>query len=219
MREQEVSVAVKKDVPPSAKKPSPGSTASSIAQPQQVEGEPATIEEALALNIPKLEEALKTLPADKLAAARKETDQLLSGDLSWADLSKYTPEKLFQIAEMGFNQFRLGQYESGERLFKGLTVIDPGNYYYHQMLGAVFQRREKYAEAIVEYSVAADLNPKDIVSMTNRGEIYMKLGVLDLANADFDKAIGLDEKSEDKWANRSRMLREQIRLMKQRKKK
>jgi tetratricopeptide (TPR) repeat protein len=183
------------------------------------EGTPKAVEDVLALAIPNLEEALKKAPPDQLGGAKMEVDKLLSGDLSWADLSKYTPERLMQIAELGFNQFRAGQYDSAERLFKGLTVIDPDNYYFHQMLGATFQRKEKYPEAILEYSVAADLNASDVVSVTNRGEVYFKLGIFEMAGADFDKAIALDPKNEDKWANRARMLRAQIRLMKQQKKK
>ncbi len=183
------------------------------------EGVPKMIEDVIAAWVPKVEQVLKQVPAEHLEKAKKEVDKMLSGDLSWADLSQYTPERLMQIAELGFNQFRIGQYDSAERLFKGLTVIDTDNYYFHQMLGATFQRKEKYAEAIVEYSVAADLNPSDVVSFTNRGEIYFKLGVFELAAADFDKAVALDVKGEDKWANRARMLREQIKLMKQQKKK
>lgn len=212
MGELEGHLTVKKNVPPS--KPA----AKAPVQPQEA-ATPNTFEEALATSISKLEEALKNLPPTKLAEAKKEADQFLSGDLSWADLSQYTPEMLYKTAEAGFNQFRIGQYDSAERIFKGLTVIDPENYYYHQMLGAVFQRRDKNAEAIVEYTVASDINPKDIVSLTNRGEVYMKLGILELAVADFDRAIALDPKNEDKWANRSRVLKEQVRLMQQRKKK
>lgn len=183
----------------------------------QDEGTPQDFEEALASSLKKIEEVLNALPPEKIAQARKETDKLLKGDLSWADLSKYTPERLMKIAELGYNQFKLGQYDSAERIFKGLTVIDPENYYYHQMLGAVFQRKDRYPEAVVEYSVACELNPKDLVSIANRGEVYFKLRIFELANSDFDLAISLDPANEDKWANRARMLREQIRLMKKRK--
>jgi tetratricopeptide (TPR) repeat protein len=201
-----VAVAVKKEIP---NKQGGGEEA----------GTPQTLEEALAAALPKLEEALKQVPPEKLAEAKKEADRLFQGDLSWADLSQYTPEKLLKIAEMGYNQFQIGKYDSAERIFKGLTVIDAGNYYYHQMLGATFQREEKYPEAIVEYSVATELNPKDIVSWTNRGEVYFKLGIFDLAAPDFDKAVSLDPKGEDKWANRARMLREQVKLIKKKEKK
>lgn len=195
-----MSVAVKKNVP------------------TEEEAIPQSFEEALSASIPKIEEALKKVSPEKVAEAKKEVDKLLGGDLSWADLSQYTPERIRQIAEAGYNQFKLGQYDRAERLFKGLTVIDPANYYYHQLLGATFQRKDRFPEAIVEYSVAVDLNPKDLVSISNRGEVYFKMGIYELANADFDKAIGLDPKNEDRWANRARMLREQIRLVKKRKK-
>ncbi len=187
--------------------------------PKNVQGEaaPNTVEEVLSKAIPQLQEALKKVPPEKLAEAKKESDKLLSGDLSWADLSQYTPERLMKIAEMGFDQFNIGAYDSAEKIFKGLTVIDPENYYFHQMLGATFQRKEKHAEAIVEYSVATELNPKDIVSFTNRGEVYLKLGIPELAEEDFTQALSLDPKSEDKWANRARMLQEQLKLMKSRK--
>jgi tetratricopeptide (TPR) repeat protein len=220
-------VAEKKKTPsPKAPPPAPpakaGGSSGSEDAPEEgapQEGVPKMIEDVIGAWVPKVEQALKQVPAEHLEKARKEVEKMLSGDLSWADLSQYTPERLMQIAELGFNQFRIGQYDSAERLFKGLTVIDPDNYYFHQMLGATFQRKEKYAEAIVEYSVAADLNPSDVVSFTNRGEVYFKLGIFELAAGDFDRAIALDAKGEDKWANRARMLREQIKLMKQQKKK
>lgn len=185
----------------------------------QTEAVPQTLEEVMASAVPKLKQVLQKIPPEKLAEAKKEADVILSGDLSWADLSQYTPERLLQIAEVGYNQFKIGKYDSSERIFKGLTVIDPSNYYYHQMLGATFQRLGKQPEAIVEYSLGISLNPKDLVSLTNRGEIYFKLGIFELANSDFDQAVALDTKGEDRWANRAKMLREQIRLMKQRKKK
>jgi len=200
----------------SKKDPRPEPPKKTEQKSPETDAGPETIEEVIESAIPQIEAALKNVSADKLAAAKKEAEKFLTGDMSWADLTQYTPEKRAQMAEMGFNQFRMAQYDSSEKIFKGLTIIDPENFYYHQMLGATFQRKEQNAEAILEYSIAADLNPKDVVSITNRGEIYFKLGIFELANADFDRAIGLDPKNEDKWANRARMLREQIRLMKQR---
>lgn len=185
---------------------------------EKEEGTPEALEKTLAASYKKLEEALKTVPPEQLEKAKKEVEKMLTGDLSWADLTQYTPEKLYQIAEAGYNQFKIGNYDSAERLFKGLTVIDVGNYYYHQMLGATFQRKEKLSEALLEYTMAVDCNSKDLVSLTNRGEVYFKLGLHDPALTDFDAAIALDPKNEDRWANRARMLKEQVKLVKERKK-
>lgn len=175
-----------------------------------------SFEKYLATSLEKVEETLQKLPADVLIKARQEIKPVVEGDLGWADFSKYSPERITNMAELGYNQFNLGLYDSAEKIFKGLTLIEPDNYYFHQMLGAIFQRKEKFAEAIVEYSVAIELEPSDLISWTNRGETHMKLGLLPLADADFGQAIDLDTTKEDKWANRARMLKEQIRIMSER---
>lgn len=173
-------------------------------------------EQILEMVSKQLEEALRGVPQEKIDAAKKEAEKLLEGDLSWADMSQYTPEKLYQIAETGYERFKMGQYDSAEKIFRGLTVLDTNNYYYHQMLGAVFQRKDMWAEALVEYSIALDINPRDLVSLTNRGEVYLKIGVMELAEKDLDQATLLDPKNEDRWANRARMLKEQIKIARER---
>ncbi|MBI2083097.1 MAG: tetratricopeptide repeat protein [Deltaproteobacteria bacterium] len=162
--------------------------------------------------IKQLEEALKKVSPEKLTEAKKRVAELTKGDLSWTELFALPPEKLQQMATIGYEQFKSGGYDRAEKIFRGLTIIDPENYYYHQMLGATFQRQEKYAEAILEYSVAVDLNQKDTVSYTNRGESYLAMGLLPLANQDFDKAISFDKEGSDRWANRARMLKEQVKI-------
>ena len=159
------------------------------------------------------EEALKKVPPEQLKEAQKRVDDLLKGDLSWTELFALPPDKLKQMGEVGYGQFKAGRYESAEKIFKGLTVLDPENYYYHQILGATYQRQGKFPEAVLEYSVAVDLNPQDLVSMTNRGESYMKLGLHPLAVKDLERVIEMDNSGQDKWANRARLLKEQMKLM------
>ena len=69
-----------------------------VKKEAQDAGTPQTFEEALATSFTKLEQTLKTLPPEKVAEAKKEADKLLKGDLSWGDLSRYTPDKLLKIA-------------------------------------------------------------------------------------------------------------------------
>ncbi len=153
-----------------------------------------------------LEAELKKVPPQKLAEAQKQVADFLGGDLKWADLADWTPEKLHETAKEGYAQYEAAQYDQAEIIFKGLTVLDPDNFYYHQMLGACFQQQKKFAESIVEYSIAVDLKPDDITSFTNRGEVYYELKLWDLAERDFNEAIRLDTTGGDRWANRSRLL-------------
>lgn len=166
-----------------------------------------------------LEAKLKNVPKDEIERGAQKIQDFLDGKIGWADVFHFTPEQTFQIAEMGYNHFKLGRYQDAERFFKVLTILDWDNYYYHSMLGSIFQRQKRDGEAIVEYSQAIESNPNDIVSLTNRGEIFMKHGWMKDAERDFEKAVGLDPKEENQWAHRARTLLTEIKKPKKEKKK
>lgn len=158
----------------------------------------------------KLEAKLKNVPQEEIERGAQKIKDFLDGKIGWADVFHFTPEQTFQIAEMGYNHFKLGRYQDAERFFKVLTILDWDNYYYHSMLGSIFQRQKRDGEAIVEYSQAIESNPNDIVSLTNRGEIFMKHGWMKDAARDFEKATALDPREENQWANRARTLLAEI---------
>ena len=188
----------------------------SPSESEDQDGE-ALLERVLEESKKQLDEILKTFPPEKVAEAKAEVEAIFSGDTSWADLSQYTPERILQIAEIGYSKFNVGHYDSAQKLFRGLVVLEPQNYYFHQMLGAIYQRKNMLPEAFREYSLAIQQNPNDTASITNRGEVLFKLSFFDEALADFEKAISLDAKNEDKWVNRARVLREQVKLVKTKK--
>ena len=84
-------------------------------------------------------------------------------------------------------------------------------------MGSILQRQKRFGEAIAEYTQAIDLDANDIVSYTNRGEIFMQFGLAEDAEADFTKAAELDPAGESKFANRARMLADQLARSKQEK--
>lgn len=193
-------------------------TKGEVPERDQSAPEEETILEGLA---EKLEAELKKVDPEKVKKSKVKIKEFLEGDLGWADLLDWPPEKLHETAKEGYRVYESGQYRQAEIIFKGLTVLDPENFYYHQMLAASFQQQEKLPEAIFEYSVAVDLNPEDIVSRTNRGEIYFNMKLFELAEKDFDGAIALDPHEKDRWAKRSRILKKKVRgiLTTQKKKK
>ncbi len=158
----------------------------------------------------KLESHLKDVPSEEVKAGAERMMDFIKGKLSWGELFNFTPEMLFQMAEYGLTQFKVGRYQDAERVFKVLTVLDWENAYYHSVLGSILQREKRYGEAIAEYGQALELSPDDITSLTNRGEVYMQHGLIDDAKADFEKAISLDPTGEDKWANRARLLHAEL---------
>lgn len=153
-----------------------------------------------------LEEHLKDVPKEEIRANAERMMDFIKGKLSWGELFNFSEDMLFQMAEYGLTQFKVGRYEDAERVFKVLTVLDWENAYYHSVMGSILQRQKRYGEAIAEYNQALELAPEDITSLANRGEIYMQHSMFEEAKADFEKAIALDPEGEDKWANRARML-------------
>ncbi len=163
-----------------------------------------------------IEGKLKEIPKEEIDKGARKIANFIEGKIGWAELFNFTPQMLYQMAEFGYMQFKTGRYEDAERVFKVLTVLDWNNNYYHSMMGTILQRQKRYGEAIAEYSQAVELYPQDVVSLTNRGEIFFLHGLLTEAETDFKKAVSLDPKAENKWANRARMLL--VELEKKRKK-
>jgi tetratricopeptide (TPR) repeat protein len=166
-----------------------------------------------------LEEKVKGIPQEEIERGAQKVKDFVDGRIGWADLFDFTPDMLFRLAEYGFMQFKQGRYVDAERVFKGLAILDWNNAYYHSVLGSILQRQRRYGEAIAEYTQALDLDPKDIVSFTNRGEIFMHHGLMDEAREDFKHAMNLDPDSANRFANRARMLTEQIKRIQAEKKK
>ena len=157
-----------------------------------------------------LEERLKGVPLEEIEAGAKKITGFLEGKVGWDEVFSFTPEQKEQMAELGYTHFKVGRYQDAERFFKVLSILDWDNYYYHSMLGSILQRQKRDGEAIVEYTQALELFPDDIVSLTNRGEIFMKHGWTLNAKQDFEKAVRLDNTGTNAWANRARVLNAQL---------
>lgn len=157
-----------------------------------------------------LEKRLEGVPPGGMEEGVRKVQDFLEGKVGWGDVFHFTPEQKQQIAELGYAHFKVGRYQDAERFFKVLSILEWDNYYYHSMLGSILQHQKRDGEAIVEYTQALESNPDDIVSLTNRGEIFMKHGWMLDAKKDFEKAIALDAGGANAWANRARVLKTQM---------
>ena len=178
---------------------------------------PMSKEEAdkeLAAFLKRLEDDLKNTPKEVMEISAQKVVDFLKGNLSWAEMFNVPKKMVRDMVEYGYLQFQSGRYEEAERFFKMLTIMDWNNSYYHSMMGSILQRQKRFGEAVAEYSEAIKLNPRDAVSLANRGEIYMQHKLFDDAVADFEIAASLDPKKENKWANRARLLCAQIEQIK-----
>lgn len=126
--------------------------------------------------------------------------------ISLADLARFPRKKLIELAEIGYFKYKYGRYEEAQKIFETLVAIDHTNHYYHTALGGVYQKMGRYVDAVVEYSRASRLKPKEVCPFVNRGEIYLRHKNFRKAANDFRSAILLDPQGASLWANRARSL-------------
>ena len=131
---------------------------------------------------------------------------LLNDKVSLAELKGISRTDLFQLSEAGFTKFKHGRLDEAEKIFKALILLDHRNGYFHAMMGAVHQKLRRPIEAIMEYSQAIKINPKDISCFVNRGELYLRHKNYRKAAEDFRQAILMDMSGANMWANRARSL-------------
>jgi len=158
----------------------------------------------------KIEDEFKNTPQSEIEKGAKKIKDYIDGKIGWAELFNFTPQMLLQMEEFGYAQFKIGRYPDAERVFKVLTVLDWNNHYYHSMMGTILQRQKRYGEAIAEYTQAIELYSKDVVSLTNRGEIFLQHNLLTEAEEDLKKAVDTDIDGKNKWVNRAKMLLTQL---------
>jgi predicted Zn-dependent protease len=158
----------------------------------------------------KIEEHKRTQIIDPTPARRKRLTELLYAFLndrvSLAELKGISRDQLFQLAEAGFVKFKHGRMDEANKIFQGLILLDHRNAYFHSMMGAVHQKMNRPIEAIMEYTQAIKINPKDSASYVNRGEIYLRHKNYRKAAEDFRSSILLDLSGSNLWANRARSL-------------
>ena len=128
------------------------------------------------------------------------------GELKLAQLFDVDSSQVAALLMTGHNLYQQGHLEEAKKIFEGLAVLDGKNPYVHGILGAIYQKQEKYDVAIARYTLALSVFPKDPNSLTNRGEIYLKLGKFNEAASDFKKAIDLDPERKHPASNRARIL-------------
>lgn len=168
--------------------------------------------------IAELEKRLEGVPEEEIKADAQKIEDFLQGKIGWSDVFHFTPRQIDQMVELGYNQFKMGRYQEAERFFKVLSILDFDNFYYHLMLGQIYQKQNRDGEAIVEFTQSLESFPNDTASLASRGEIFMKHGWTDDAIRDFEKVLQVKAEGEDPFVERAGQLLGQIRRDQQKKK-
>lgn len=157
-----------------------------------------------------LEENLDEIsPADREQQIQL-MEKFIGGEVTWAEIRGISKKLLKFLAKIGYQSFKSGDFKKAEILFKGLTVIDHTNWYYRSALGAVYQKQSLLEQAIEEYTLALELNPQEITSLVNRGQCYLRLNDVDLAEEDFLAAMKLPLKADHPWLTKAKTLHQSV---------
>ena len=132
--------------------------------------------------------------------------KFLFGKITWAQLEGMTMEQAYAIAEFGYTMYQQGRYKDARTLFEGLVIGNPYDPYFHAMLGAIYTKLDMHEEAAQEFSIAIELDPEDINSYVNRGELLLQHGEFEYAMEDLKAAIDLDPEGENPASLRARAL-------------
>ncbi len=129
-----------------------------------------------------------------------------SNEITVADVARLPRKKLRRLAEVGHMKFKYGRLEESLEIFSALSKVDHRNYYYRSALGGIYQKMKKWVEAVACYTISLGLNPRDLASFVNRGEVFLRHDKFKRAAEDFRNAIVLDRAGKNLWANRARSL-------------
>ncbi|MFN0062533.1 MAG: tetratricopeptide repeat protein [Myxococcaceae bacterium] len=94
-----------------------------------------------------------------------------------------TEEEMSALAYGGFDLIEIGRLTDAEQIFVGLTMLDSGSSIFHNALGVVYLRQEKFMDARRSFSKAIILDPKNAHFYMNLGETLSRQGLLHEAAA------------------------------------
>ena len=111
----------------------------------------------------------------------------------------------FEIfSNLGFAYVGIGKYDEAMDIFQNITHIKP--FESALGIGLIYAHEERFAEALIAFDEAIDLNPNSERSWSNKGAVLYKLGKYDEAIKAYDKAIEIDPKYANAWDGKGNAL-------------
>ncbi len=112
----------------------------------------------------------------------------LDGQISLGTAANWDKDEIRIISEIAYSLAQQGRNREAVVLFEGLLAIAPATAYFQAALGALFLRLKNFRKAIEHFDAALTIEPNDIVSLVNRGEAKIRVGNVEAARIDLEKA-------------------------------
>lgn len=118
----------------------------------------------------------------------------LKGQATLGATTRWTAEEIRLVTELGFGLAEQGKISDAVVLFEGLTAVAPATVYFQAALGALWLRSNEPEKALFYLDQVVQIDPKDLISLVNRGESLMRLGNTEASLKDLNKALTLASK-------------------------
>src|SRR5437870_1149689 len=138
----------------------------------------------------------------------QQLEKIRSGELKLSEILPVQPDQIAAVLLVGHIFYLQGRTDDARKIFEGLFVLDSKNPFINAMLGSIYQKRGLFDRALEHYDSAISVFPQDVQSLTNRGEIFLRVGKLKEAAVELKKAIDFDPDRKNPAANRARLLAE-----------
>jgi tetratricopeptide (TPR) repeat protein len=159
----------------------------------------------------------KSYTADELSEMLKSGDvtntftqegltKFVLGEITWSELTGLTMQDAYAFAEVAYNLFEQGKYDNAQTIVEGLVISNPYDGYFHSLLGSIYGRKGMHEEALEEYSIAIELDDKNLAAYVNRAEVLLQHGEIIKALEDLKVAVDLDPRGEKPFGIRARAL-------------
>ena len=113
----------------------------------------------------------------------------LQGRASLGAAAGWTPEEIRLVADLGYALAEQGRHEEAITVFEGLAALAPATGYFQAALGALRLRTGDPHRALTHLNAALAIDPRDYVTLVNRGEAYLLLNDTGRAVQDLDAAF------------------------------
>lgn len=154
----------------------------------------------------KLEAAAKKLGMKLLNWEPERLANFIGGNLTIAQLENISKEKLYDMASVAYRLMTQGRLEDAEKIFAGLSVMDPYDAYFQLVLGSIAQRKGIPEVAEKHYTRSLEIDQNNPATYANRGEVRLLLKKFPEAISDFSEAVSRDKEGADPASMRARVM-------------
>lgn len=122
----------------------------------------------------------------------------IQGRATLGTTTKWTPEEIRLVAELGYGLAEQGRISEAIVLFEGLAALAPATVYFQAALGALWLRENDPQKALPYLNYVLQIDSRDVMALVNRGEVLMLLGNYEAAKKDFQTALNIGGASRKK---------------------